>query len=171
VESILHQIGVRWPVLLLQLLGFLIMFAILKFLLFDRVRRFMAAREEEERRERHELEAARKHLEAAEAKLKSRIAEVEKQAYEQTQAEVRAGLKRKADIVQEAQDRARAELERARSSVAAERAKGLERLKGDVADLAVFVASQAMGRKLETTSAMALAERSIESRLAERSAT
>lgn len=147
--AILHEIGIRWQIVLIQLTGFLITFLILKKLLFERVLAHLAARQAEEERRRHDIEAARKELESAEAKLRARLAELEKQAYEQTQAEVRAGLKRKADLLQEAQDRAQADLSRVRAEVAAERRGALARIERDIRELALFTAGQALGKRLE----------------------
>jgi F0F1-type ATP synthase membrane subunit b/b' len=164
VDQILKAIGIRWELVLIQFLGFLIIFAILKSLLFDRVRAFMAARAAEEASERHELDRERKARAEAVARLEARLAEIEKQAYEATQAEVRSGLKRKTDIVQEAHERAHGELERSRSKLEAERAAALGRIEADIVDLAIFLAGQTMGRKLDEPRYAEIARREVAAR-------
>lgn len=153
--DILRSIGIRWQLVLTQLIGFLIVLAILKTLLFDRIHKVLADRAAEEERRRHAIAAAKKEYEAAKARLEARVAEIEKQAYEQTQAEVRAGLKRKADLVSEALDKAREEVTVARAAIAAAHAKALASLSKDVVSLTLYVASRVSDRKLEGSTALA----------------
>jgi F0F1-type ATP synthase membrane subunit b/b' len=161
VGEILRQIGIRGPLLWVQLVGFLIMFAILKTLLFDRVRRFMAAREAEEERRRHELAHAEKDLESAEAAMRARAAEIEKQAYERVQAEVRAGIARKGELLEEAHGHARADLARVRASLGSDRTAALAHLGDDVRELALFVAQDALGKKVDGAKYAATAAKAV----------
>jgi F-type H+-transporting ATPase subunit b len=152
VVSILNSIGIRWQLVLLQLIAFLLVFKlILKPILFGRVQRVLDERAHEEEHLRSAIAAARKEQEAAKAKAEAKNAEVEKQAYEQAQAEVRAGLKRKADAVAAAMERSRAEVNQARVGFAKEHEEALAKLRADVADLALFVAADA-ARAPELTS-------------------
>ncbi len=158
--DVLHDLGIRGPLVALQILGFLLTFAVLKLLLFDRVRRQLAARAADEARGQKEIAAGRQGAAAAEAVLRERQAEIEKEAYERTQTEVRTGLKKKADLVAEAHDQAHAALLASQETLAAERQSALGGLGREVADLALLAASQAMlGRKLEEHRWRAVAER------------
>lgn len=159
--EILKAIGIRGQLVAVQLAGFLITLVILKILLFERVSRFVAARKKDEEGLGHEVAAARKELEAAEARLRARQAETEKQAYELIQAEVRAGLKRKADLVEAAHAKAQAELARVRASVVEERAKALSHLEKDVVDLGLLMAAGATKKKLDQAKYAAVAERAV----------
>jgi len=149
VGDVLHAIGIRWQLVLVQLVGFLIVFGILKTLLFDRIHKVLEDRAAEEEHRRLAIGSARHTLDAARARLKTRESEVEKQAYERTQAEVRAGLKVKADLVSQATDQARREVTGAREEFSKARDRALAGIQADVAELALFVASQVAGRKLD----------------------
>src|SRR5437868_6117835 len=83
--------------------------AVLRHFLFGRIQGVLDARATEEERRKAGIASARKAAAEARAKLDARRAEVEKQVYEQSQVEVRAGLKRKSELVAEAIDKARAD--------------------------------------------------------------
>jgi F-type H+-transporting ATPase subunit b len=172
VGDVLHAIGIRWQLLLMQLVGFLIVYRlVLKPFLFDRIHKVLADRAAEEERQRHAIAASKKEYDAAGARLGTRQAEIEKQAYERTQTEVRAGLKRKADHVTAALDRARDEMGVARAGLRRAREESLANLRKDVVSIALFAAGRACGRKVEEVPALAArAEREVESLLAAREA-
>jgi F-type H+-transporting ATPase subunit b len=162
IRDILNSIGIRWQLVLMQLIGFLIVFFVLKTMLFDRIHRVLADRAAEEERRRHAIAAAKKEADVARAKLDARTAEIEKQAYEQTQAEVRAGLKRKSDVVTAALDKAREEVTAARGTLGKSHDQALEKIRQDVVALTLFVAGKAAGRDLEKQGELrAAAEREV----------
>lgn len=145
-DKLLEALGIRWQLVLTQLVGFLIVFFVLKKLLFERIQAVMAERAAEEERRRHAIARSKKEAEAARARADERHAEIEKQAYEQAQAEVRAGLKRKSDLTSAALDRARAGLVEARGKHAAEHDRSLSKIRSDVVGLALYVGGRAAGR-------------------------
>ena len=165
--EILHQIGIRWQLVLTQLIGFLLVFAVLRHFLFGRVQRVLDDRAADEVRRRSGIAAAEKQAAAAKATLQARHAEIEKQAYEKTQAEVRNGLARKSELVNAAIDTARAEVTAGREKVAVQRSEALARLEKDVASLTLFLAGKLVGRKLEAAGPVtAAAEREVAAVLA-----
>lgn len=158
--DILHSIGIRWQLVLAQLIGFLIVLFVLKTFLFGRIQKVLADRAAEEERRKHAIAAASKEAAAAKARLDARAAEIDKQAYERTQAEVRAGLKRKSDVAGAALDKARDDVTAAREKIARAHDHALETIRKDVAGLAMFVAGRSVGRKLEGAGSLAaLAEK------------
>jgi F0F1-type ATP synthase membrane subunit b/b' len=147
--GVLHQIGIRWQLVLAQLVGFLLMyFLVLKPLLFGRIQRVLDERAAEEARRKAGIASGRKETDAVRAKLEARRAEVEKQAYEKTQAEVREGQKRKSEVISTAMDWAREEVGASRKKVAEARAEAIGRFEKDVVSLTLFLAQTLTGNKV-----------------------
>jgi F0F1-type ATP synthase membrane subunit b/b' len=165
VDEVIKQLGIDGRLLAFQIVAFLITWALLKVLLFDRLRAHLAARRADEGQKRSAVELRRKEVDQAASKADARLAEIEKAAYERAQTEVRAGLKRKADAVAAAQDQARDILARTRVDVEKEHDRSLEGLQEQIAELAVFVASHVLERKLEGRELLRVAEAAVPSDL------
>jgi len=146
IGSILHALGIRGQLVAVQLFGFLLVFAVLKTLLFDRVDQALADRAAEEARRRDVIAAGTKHVAAATAKLSARNAEIEKQGFELAQVEVRAGMKKKTDATAAANEQARIALVKTRETHAKQHDQALERLAADVRDLTLSLAAKATER-------------------------
>ncbi|HVY61977.1 MAG TPA: ATP synthase F0 subunit B [Planctomycetota bacterium] len=153
--GVLYQIGIRWQLVVAQLIGFLIAFAVLRHFLFGRVQKVLDDRAADEAKRKAGIASARKAAAEATAKLDARRAEIDKQVYEQSQVEVRAGQKRKSELVAEAIDKARQDVSEARGRLQGEHAHALAALQKDVVGLALEIASKATGRKLEHEPAFA----------------
>jgi F0F1-type ATP synthase membrane subunit b/b' len=165
--GVLYQIGIRWQLVVAQLVGFLIAFGVLRHFLFGRIQGVLDARAADEKKRKDAIASSRKAGAEARAKLDARRAEIEKKVYEQSQVEVRAGLKKKSELVSEAIDKARHDVSEARGRLTGEHAHALVALKKDVVGLALQIASRATGRKLEHDAAFAAAAaREVEAALA-----
>lgn len=148
-QDVLKQLAIDGRLLLFQIVAFLITWAALKVFLFDRLRAHLAARRGEEERLRADTATRKKDVESASATLAARQAEIDKAAYDLVQQEVRVGVKRKADAVAAAQDRARELLVKRRAEVGAEHDRLLEHWREEMVDFAVLLAGQLLDRKLD----------------------
>jgi F-type H+-transporting ATPase subunit b len=146
VGDILYELGLRWQLVAAQLVGFLLVFAILKTFLFERVDEAMAERAKEEERRSGALATARKETETTRGKLAARDAEIAKQAYEIAQTEVRAGTKKKAEVSAAANEAARVALVKNREALAREYQESVATLKKDVETMALMVVGKALER-------------------------
>jgi len=165
VQDVLKQLAIDGRLLLFQIVAFLITWAALKVFLFDRLRRHLAARQGEEQHLRAGVGMRKKDVEAASARLAAKQAEIEKAAYELVQQEVRVGVKRKADAVAAAQEKAREQLLERRAQLALEHGGALEGRREDIVDFAVFIAGHVLDRKLEAGKLRPVAEATVAPRL------
>jgi F-type H+-transporting ATPase subunit b len=145
----LGSLGINPPFLLSQIVNFLILFAVLRLLLWKRILKMLEQRKQRIAQSLADAEQARKDRERAEAEYQQRIeraeqereeilakaAEEGEQAGEQVLAEARTEADR---IIAEAQ----AELERDRQEMLAE-------LRGQVASLAIAVSNKIIGEALD----------------------
>ncbi len=149
--DIIEALGIRFPLVIAHIVAFLAVMTVFKFFLFDPVRAHVRRREKELGEQRRAVLAAEAQLEAKRRQLAERRAEIEREAYERTQALVREGAKRRNELIARARERAHEELELARREVAKARAQTFERMYDDVSELArsVITSVTATGFDLE----------------------
>lgn len=143
------SLGVNGPFLLSQIVNFLILFAVLYFLLWKRVLKMLEERKQRIAQGLADAELARQDRERAEAEYQQRIERAEQEREEILARAVGEGEQAREGVLAEA----RAEAERiiAASRVEAEQSRQemLAELRGQVASLAIAVSNKLIGEALD----------------------
>jgi len=148
----------HWGDILLHIANMIILFVIVRFLVYKPTRKFMQARGariaaalDEAKQAREEAEALRKKLQsdiaAAEEEARTRALEITGAANESAQA-----------MAESAKEEGRAIVERAQAAAQAEHDKAMEGLRGDVIDLATEIAAQILRENFSTQDTLHAAE-------------
>lgn len=140
------------PLVIANLVVFLLFFAIIRRVLFERVRAHMVARRAELAQGRAEVAKLEVERDAARAALAAEQATLDKLAYERTQEQVRKGLERKAEAVQRAQDASQERVRDVRRQCAAEEGQALMEGRDVIRDLALEMVRIASAGTLEPRS-------------------
>lgn len=130
------------------ILNLVLLFIILRAILYKPVKNFMKAREEKIKKQQDDaralLEEAQGHKQQYEALLSDSSAQTEKlMEHSREEAEKTAG-----DIVKQAQEQARRILEEAREKAADERAEALASIRGEAAGISVGLAAKILAREV-----------------------
>lgn len=149
--DIFQTLGLGWEKILLYLANFAILFVGLTFLLYKPIKKFMAKRKEEIATEVSAAEKIRKEAE----EIKKQGEETAKNAEETAKNLIIENEKAKKDALQEREAmlaEARKEAEKivrdAEKDALDERKKAVEGAKSDVADLAITIAREILGREI-----------------------
>lgn len=116
--EMLGGLGIYIPLVVANIVVFLVFFVIIRSVLFERVRAHMKARDEELERGRADVDALAATRQQAVARVEAARAELEKQSYERTQEQVRRGQARKSEVVQKANEEALDQVNAMRRQVA-----------------------------------------------------
>jgi F-type H+-transporting ATPase subunit b len=143
-------LAIDWVVLSIQVVGFVILFLLLRRYLFGPLMGVITQRQQEiaeglEAGERARTELARIDQERAQA-----LAEAREQGREQVRQAVREGEHARERIVTEAREEAQALRQRAQQAIALERDEAELALRQQVVDLALMAADKAVLRQLDT---------------------
>jgi F-type H+-transporting ATPase subunit b len=148
-KEILDSLGIKGPVLIIQIAGFLILYLLLRRFLFGPVAGMLRARQEE-------VEAGLKAAEDARAeavRLSQDKDQILAQAREEgrgvVQKAVQEAQKARARLLAEAQEERAALLARGRSMLEVERKQTVLELRQQVSDLALMAASRAISETLD----------------------
>lgn len=136
-------------VVFLQIVGFAILFLLLRRYLFGPVLKVMAEREEEIDEGLEAGERARKELARIDQERSRVLSEAREEGREQVRAAVQEGEEARDRILQHARDEAEQIRQRARETVDIEREEARLQLRHEVVDLALLAAKQAVLAQLD----------------------
>jgi len=145
----LEIISVNIWSILISLANLVIIFLLLKKLLFKPVKKTLAARQAQVDKIYDDAAAAKQTAEADRAEYEQKLADVKAEAEEiLTDARERAD-RMSEEIIGDAKDKAQAKLERAEEEIAQEKKKAMTELKDDVSALSVDIAEKLLGREID----------------------
>lgn len=150
-NAILEQLGINLQVVFVQMVAFLVLFAILYKFLFKRVAGFMKTRTEEIESTFKKIEQERAEIDRLAKEYKDHLANIEKEAYAKIQEAIKEGTSARNEIVTAAQENARSELEKARSEIHREKEKAILELRNDVIKLSLQATEKIIEMKMDET--------------------
>ena len=138
----LEQLGINLKVVAVQVMAFLLLFAILYKFLFKRVADFMKSRTEGIEASFQKIEQDRVEIDRLTKEYQPHLANIEKEAYNRIKEAVKERIKAKNEIVAQAQTQAQQTLEKARNEIAREKEKCLFELRREVIGLSLQIAEK-----------------------------
>jgi|WetSurMetagenome_2_1015567.scaffolds.fasta_scaffold399420_1 F-type H+-transporting ATPase subunit b len=143
-QQVLEALGIKGPVILLQIIGFLVLYFLLRRFLFGPVGAMLKAREQEVANGLQAAEAARQEAERLKVDKDQIIAEARDEGRGLVQKAVKEAQTARERILAEAQQEKEALLERGRAILEVERNSAVAELRGQVSDLALRAAEKAI---------------------------
>lgn len=147
----LDDLGIKLPVLLVQMAIFIVTFVVLRRLLFGRMLGFMTSREAEIDRSVQKIRHDRAELEKFTKEYEQHLARIEKEAYDRMQVLLKEGMEARSRISAQAQQQAAAEVKAAVADIAKMKNQALEQLRQDVPAIAQQAVERVLGVPLEGT--------------------
>lgn len=148
-EPTLSPLEIDPYVLALQVLGFALLYLVLKRLLFGPLLSVMRRRERQIDAAFAAGEEAKRQLAAVEAEREKVLAQAQEEAREQLRRATREAEQARAQILQKAREDGQRLRERARAAIALERERATAELRRRVVDLALLAASRAVLQRLD----------------------
>jgi F-type H+-transporting ATPase subunit b len=145
-KSLLETLAINPWVVGTQVVIFTTTFLVLSRILFARIVSGMTDREAEMKRSHEAIGRDRAEVARMTKEIEAHLAQVEREAYEKTQAILKEALASASASVAQAQAEARAQVERAQAEILREKGEARAKLRDDVTRLTLEVA----GRVLET---------------------
>lgn len=152
------MIEVKLPVLIFQVITFLIFIGAMYAALYKPVLRIMQQRTEKIKSQIQAAEAQRAEAERLRAEYENRVREIESRAHEALQKAIRDGDAVRAKMLDEARQEARRMIEEAKSQIQADRDKTMRQMQRDIADLAALVAERAARKIVDPATHQRLVE-------------
>lgn len=147
--KILLDLGINWQLLCIQIVGFLIIYALLRKFAFGPVNSILAERRDKVAGELEGAAARRQEAEALHTDYSQRLAAIEQEAREKIQQATREALVVRNELLDEARLKKDELIAQATAEIEREKRKALVDLRDQIANLAVNAAEQVMRQRLD----------------------
>ena len=148
-ESLLHDLGIDPKAVIIQAVGFLVMFLILKKFAFGKIGGLLEARRRDVETRDRELTEGQQEIARLRGEVQDRLDRMELEARERMQAAVAEANAERERVLNQTRQDAEQELARARSEIQRSKEEALSDLRSTVADLALAAAGRLLGETLD----------------------
>ena len=146
--SLLSLLGIDPKTIIIQVIGFLIVLAVLWKFVFGKVGGLLDDRRTEIVTQLDQLKTDREELDRLTAETRQRLADIETEAQTKIQAAIEHGDAERQQILTQARQEAEDEVARARAEIQREKDEAIAELRGVVAELAIDAASKIISEEL-----------------------
>lgn len=145
----MEGLGINLPILVAQIVNFLILFGILYLVAYKPILRMLDERSRRIKESMEQAESIKEQSARAEEEVKKQLGEASREGQERIARAVRAGEEVKQKAQAEARQEADALIARARSEIQRERDEAIGEVRRDFADLAILAAGKVIDRSLD----------------------
>jgi len=149
VGDLLTELGVNGGVLITQLVTFIILLVILRFVAYKPLMRMLDERSKRVKESMEQAESVKEQSAHAEEEVKKQLVEASREGQERIARAVKAGEEMKQKAQEEARHEAEALIERARGEIQRERDEAIGEVRREFADLTVLAAGKVIERTLD----------------------
>lgn len=150
--DILEQLGIDPTVIVVNIIGFLLLVALLRKFLYGPVTTMLENRKEEVANTYATAERERNTMEELRLDYERRLAGIEAEAHEKIQAAIKEAHGIRDEIIEDARTKSESILLRGEEELAREREKTVAELRADVANLVIDTSSKLLERSLDNKS-------------------
>ena len=146
--GLLALLGIDPQTIIIQVIGFLVVLAVLWKFVFGKVGGLLEERQTEITTQSEQLRTDREELDRLTAETRQRLADIETEAQAKIQAAIEQGNAERQQILAQARQDADDEVARARAEIQREKDEAISELRGVVAELAIDAASKIISEEL-----------------------
>jgi F-type H+-transporting ATPase subunit b len=158
----MEGLGINLPVLVAQVINFVILFGILYLVAYKPIMRMLDERSRRIRESMEQAESIKEQSARAEEEVKKQLEEASREGQERIARAVRAGEEVKQKAQAEARQEAEALIGRARTEIQRERDEAIGEVRREFADLTILAAGKVIDRSLDKEEHRKLIEKVLE---------
>jgi F-type H+-transporting ATPase subunit b len=162
VGDLFTELGINWGVLITQIVTFVILLVILRFVAYKPLMRMLDERSQKVKESMEQAEAVKEQSANAEEEVKKQLAEAGREGQDRIARAVKAGEEVKQKAQEDARQEAEALLNRARSEIKQERDEAISSVRREFADLTIMAAGKVIDRSLDKEQHRELIEKALE---------
>ena len=158
----LAELGINGPVLLAQVVNFVVLFGLLYLVAYKPIMRMLDERSRKVKESMEQTEFIKQQAEQADEESKKRIEVASKEGQELVARASRTGEEVRRQAQQEAKEDAESLITRARAEIQRERDEAVDELRKEFADLTILAAEKVIDRSLDKKAHRELIEKVLE---------
>jgi F-type H+-transporting ATPase subunit b len=155
-------LGISLPTLLTQVVTFIILLVILRFVAYKPLMRMLDERSKRVKESMEQAESIKEQAANAEEQVKKQLEEASREGQERINRALRAGEEVKQKAQEEAKQEAEALINRARAEIQRERDEAISGVRREFADLTILAAGKVIDRSLDKEEHRELIEKVLE---------
>ena len=148
-DAIIHALGIDPKIVVLQFIGFIVLWLLLNQFVFKKVFGVLDARQQDIKNVYDQLDADRAAMETTRRDYQQRLEGIEAEAREKIQAAVKEAQTLRDNLVADAQKQAETLVEQGRSESERERQKAFLEMRHQIVALAVSAAGKVVGESMD----------------------
>ena len=148
-EGLIEGLGINGPVLITQVVTFIILLVILRFVAYKPLMRMLDERSKRVRESMDQAESVKEQSAHAEEEVKKQLVEASREGQERIAKAVKAGEEMKQKAQEDAKQEAEVLINRARGEIQRERDEAISDVRREFADLTVLAAGKVIDRTLD----------------------
>ena len=145
----MEGLGINWPVLITQVVSFIILLVLLRLFAYKPVMRMMDERSKRIRESKEHAESVKQASQRAEEQVRQRLEEASREGQERLARAVKAGEEVKQKAQADARKEAETLIQRARAEIMQERDDAIGEVRREFADLTVLAAGKVIEKSLD----------------------
>ena len=145
----MEGLGISLPTLLTQVVTFIILLVILRFVAYKPLMRMLDERSKRVKESMEQAESIKEQAANAEEQVKKQLEEASREGQERINRALRAGEEVKQKAQEEAKQEAEALINRARAEIQRERDEAISGVRREFADLTILAAGKVIDRSLD----------------------
>jgi F-type H+-transporting ATPase subunit b len=149
VEGLIEGLGINGPVLITQVVTFIILLVILRFVAYKPLMRMLDERSKRVKESMDQAESVKEQSAHAEEEVKKQLVEASREGQERIARAVKAGEGMKQKAQEDAKQEAETLINRARGEIQRERDEAISDVRREFADLTVLAAGKVIDRTLD----------------------
>jgi F-type H+-transporting ATPase subunit b len=158
----ISELGINVPTLLTQVVTFIILLVVLRFVAYKPIMRMLDERSKRVKESLEQAEAVKEQSARAEEELKKQLEQASREGQERIARAVKAGEEVKQKAQEEAKKEAEALISRARTEIQRERDDAIDEVRREFADLTVLAAGKVIEKSLDKEEHRELIEKVLE---------
>jgi F-type H+-transporting ATPase subunit b len=158
----ISELGISLPTLITQLVTFIILLVILRFVAYKPIMRMLDERSRRVKESMDQAQAIKEQSASTQEEIKKQLEQASREGQERITRAVKAGEDVKQKAQEDAKKEAEALLERARSAIQHERDEAIGEVRREFADLTVLAAGKVIEKSLDKEEHRELIEKVLE---------
>ena len=161
-EGLIEGLGINPPVLLTQIVTFIILLVLLRFVAYKPIMRMLDERSRRIKESMDQAESIKEQSARTEEEIKKQLEKASQEGQERIARAVKAGEDVKQKAQAEAKQESEALIERARTEIQRERDEAIGEVRREFADLTIMAAGKVIDRSLDKKEHRELIEKVLE---------
>jgi F-type H+-transporting ATPase subunit b len=158
----IDELGINWPTLITQVVTFIILLVVLRFVAYKPIMRMLDERSRRVKESMEQAEELKKQSAGAREEIKQRLEQASREGQERIARAVKAGEDVKQQAQEDAKKEAEALVKRARTEIQRERDEAIGEVRREFADLTVLAAGKVIEKSLDKEEHRELIEKVLE---------